>query len=889
MKEVFLKGLFKTQYGLSYTYFYTDEEIAKLLRPYVMEWFKSKYGTFTPPQRASIPLIKQNYNVLVSSPTGSGKTLAAFLGILDSLLEMGENNELEDKVYAIYISPLRALNNDMQRNLLEPLNELKQINPKLPDIRVGIRTSDTTSYEKQKMLRKPPHILITTPESFGISITSPKFSQKLADVKWVIVDEIHELANSKRGAYLSGMLEIFRALVTKKEFVRIGLSATVSPLEEVAQFLVGKNRECRIVDARFVKPIDIKVISPVKDLIHSSEQEVEDGIYKTILEEIKKHRTTLIFTNTRHATERVAYKLRKLAEKEKAFNADVIEAHHSSLSRNVRLEVEDKLKKGLLKVVVSSTSLELGIDIGYIDLVILLSSPKSVSRLLQRIGRAGHHIRNISKGRIIVVDRDDLVECTVLAKLARERKIDSINIPRNPLDVLSQLIVAASLISPIDKDELFNILRNSYNFSNLPENEYLFVLKYLNGESFGVELKNVYSKVRLKDNIIYPKKGSRMIFFMNSGTIPDEAMIEVFTESGKYVGNLEEEFVEILSPGDIFVLGGRTYEFIGSRGPRIIVKEAAGQRPTVPSWFSEMLPLAYESALEIGKFRRNIAELITKGAKKEEILEIIAKEYDISRSAALSIYTYIMEQYLFTNGIIPADNLILIEIYDEEDIRNFIFHALYGRRALDALSRAFAYMLSNDLKADVKISVTDNGFALSLKRDTSVENYDIKSLFTKVTPENVYEIVSKAVMRTEMLKRRFRHCAERSFMLLRKYKGKDTSLERRELNSEILLNAVKEIENFPVLKETIREILEDYMDIIRAREILRKVQEGEIKVSVFGPTNIPSPFSHSIIVKGHSDVVLAEDRRELMKKLHDKVIEFLRQKGINIDLSYTSI
>ncbi|TRM86962.1 ATP-dependent helicase, partial [Sulfolobus sp. A20-N-G8] len=344
---------------------------------------------------------------------------------------------------------------------------------------IGIRTSDTTSYEKQKMLRVPPHILITPPEAFAISITSPKFSQKLADVKWVIVDEIHELANNKRGAYLSGMLELFRTLITKKEFIRVGLSATVSPLEEVAQYLVGKNRECRIIDARFVKPVDIKVITPVRDLIHSSEQEVEEGIYKTLINEIKKHRTTLIFTNTRHAAERVSFKLRKIAEKEGVLDVNQIEAHHSSLSRNVRLEVEDKLKRGLLKVVVSSTSLELGIDIGYIDLVILLSSPKSVSRLLQRIGRAGHHIRNISKGRIVVVDRDDLVECTVLTKLAVDRKIDNINIPKKPLDVLSQLIVASSLISNIEKEELYNILRNSYNFQDLTNEEYESVIRYL--------------------------------------------------------------------------------------------------------------------------------------------------------------------------------------------------------------------------------------------------------------------------------------------------------------------------------------------------------------------------------------------------------------------------
>ncbi|TRM95505.1 ATP-dependent helicase, partial [Sulfolobus sp. B1] len=564
---------------------------------------------------------------------------------------------------------------------------------------------------------------------------------------------------------------------------------------------------------------------------------------------------------------------------------------HSSLSRNVRLEVEDKLKRGLLKVVVSSTSLELGIDIGYIDLVILLSSPKSVSRLLQRIGRAGHHIRNISKGRIVVVDRDDLVECTVLTKLAVDRKIDNINIPKKPLDVLSQLIVASSLISNIEKEELYNILRNSYNFQDLTNEEYESVIRYLNGELFGLELKNVYSKIRLKeDKLIYPKRGSRMIFFMNSGTIPDEAMIEVITDYGKYVGNLEEEFVEILSPGDIFVLGGRTYEFLSSKGSKVVVKDAAGQRPTVPSWFSEMLPLSYESALEIGKFRRTVAEMLSKGNNKEEIIEWISKEYSISKSASSTIYNYILEQYLFTNGIIPSDKLIMIEIYDDEEgIRNYIFHALFGRRALDALSRALAYALSEDLNIDVKISVTDNGFSLSVSKVSNLDSYNVLRLFDKVKSSNIYDILSKAIMRTEMLKRRFRHCAERSFMILRRYKGRETNLERRELNSEILLNSIKEFPDFPVLKETIREILEDHMDVIRAKEILKKIEGSEIRLVIFGPTTIPSPFSHSIIIKGHSDVVLAEDKRELMKKLHDKVIDFLRQKGVNIDLAYTSV
>ncbi|NON61971.1 ATP-dependent helicase [Acidianus sp. DSM 29099] len=871
---------------LKYATMQSDEEVYSLLRPYVASWFKEKYGGFTLPQRSAIPLIKENRNVLVSSPTGSGKTLAAFLGILDTLLELAENKKLEDKIYAIYISPLRALNNDMYKNLVEPLNEIKSKNKLDFDIRVGIRTSDTSPYQKQKMLKVPPHILITTPESFSISLVSPKFSQKLKDVKWIIVDEIHELAGSKRGSYLAGFLELFEEYIKKDKVTRIGLSATISPLEEIAKFLVGNDRDCNIVDARFLKRIDLRVISPVRDLVNATETEINGGIYKTMVNEIMKHRTTLVFTNTRHAAERVSYKLKKLVEAEKLFDADLIGAHHSSLSRDVRLEVEEKLKKGELKVVVSSTSLELGIDIGYIDLVLLLSSPKSVSRLLQRLGRAGHHIRSTSKGIILVVDRDDLVECTVLAKLAKERKIDRVYIPRNPLDVLSQLIVASSLMGETDKELLYNTLKKSYTFETLKEEDLKSVIDYLTGRH-ELDSKNVYAKVRENDGKIGVKKGARMIFYTNSGTIPEESLISVFTENNKYVGNLEEEFVEILSPGDIFVLGGSTYEFITSKGNKIIAKKAEGQKPTVPSWFSEVLPLAYDSALEVGKFREYITNMIRNNVNRSEAIEKISKDFCISKTAAFSIYEYILEEYLFTNGKVPNDKFILIEIYDDEEgRRNFIFHTLYGRRVVDSLSRALAYVLSKDLNSDIRISMTDNGFILTISER---RDYDIGNIFNKISPNEVYTILTEVIMRTEIIKRRFRHVAERSFMLLKRYKGRETNLDRRQINSEVLLSVVKEIPNFPILKETIREILEDHMDINNAIEVIRRVRNGEINVEVIGPNTVPSPFAYEIIAKEHSDIVLAEEKRELIKKLHNEVIEFLRKKGINIDLNYTEV
>ncbi|HIP85708.1 MAG TPA: ATP-dependent helicase, partial [Pyrodictium sp.] len=502
---------------------------------------------------------------------------------------------------------------------------------------------------------------------------------------------------------------------------RIGLSATIAPLEEVAKFLVGyrddgKPRPCVIVDARFAKPIDIKVLCPVDDLVHTPSEVVNESIYRLLAKLVQEHRTTLVFTNTRSATERVVYKLRKLLKEEGIADMDEVEAHHSSLSRDIRLAVEEKLKRGELKVVVSSTSLELGIDIGYIDLVVLLSSPKSVSRLLQRIGRAGHHIRQVSKGRIIVVDRDDLVECTVLAKAALDKKIDRVHIPMKPLDVLAQHVIGMALEQEWDVKEMYKLVKRSYNFYNLEWNEFISVINYLAGRYGELEEYNVYAKIRFDEEkgVIRRKRGIRYIYYLNAGVIPDEAKIHVFTEDGKYVGDLEEAFVQILQPGDIFVLGGRTYEFLRSYGSKVIVRKAEGARPTVPSWFSEMLPLAFDSALLVGEFRAKIAEMIRKNVARDKIIKWIGSNYNLDRKAAENIYTYILEQYLFTNGLVPSNKLILIEIFIDEDTTNYIFHALFGRRVNDALSRAYAYVLSKLANTNVRITVTDNGFMLTI-------------------------------------------------------------------------------------------------------------------------------------------------------------------------------
>ncbi|MEM4880276.1 MAG: ATP-dependent helicase, partial [Desulfurococcaceae archaeon] len=403
-------------------------------------------------------------------------------------------------------------------------------------------------------------------------------------------------------------------------------------------------------------------------------------------------------------------------------------------------------------------------------------------------------------------------------------------------------------------------------------------VKYLAGHLGDFyEHQKVYSKIWFdeEEGVFGKKKTTRMIYYLNIGVIPDESKVHVFTTSGKYVGDLEEGFVEYLVPGDLFILGGRVYEFVESRGLKAIVKPADGQRPTVPTWFSEMLPLSYDSAKEIGKFRRIVSEIIDR-LKREEVIEFLMNEYRLQRHAANAIYNYIMEQKLYTGNLVPSDKLILIEIFDEDDKRNIIVHSLFGRKANEALARIYAYIVGNKLGLNVKITVTDNGFMLTLPGHPQA---DYVELFKSIPVERAWDILVKVLRKTDLLKRRFRHVAVRSFMLLRRYRDTEKSLHRLQVNAEELLKAVEEIEGFPVLKETYREILMDYMHVDEAIEVLSAIKRGEIEVKAIGPLDAPTPFAHSIVVHGYSDVVLMEDMRKLLARLHDMVMSKLTKSA----------
>ena len=642
----------------------TEKELLNILNPLVKKWFFSKFSSFSLPQLFGVMEIHSRSNILVSAPTGATKTLTGFLSILNELVDSSQKGILQEKIYCVYVSPLKALNEDISVNLITPLKEMAEIYGSKLGIRVAVRTGDTSQAEKSKMLKKPPHILITTPESLAILLTAKKFADHLKAVEWCIVDEIHALAENKRGVHLSISLERLQKL--SQAMTRIGLSATISPLEEIAKFLVGLEngmfRQCKIVDVQFIKKLDLKVLSPVPNLIDTIHAELHHKMYELIDNLIRQHKTTLIFTNTRSATERVVHYLK---EKFPKMYDEAIGAHHGSLSKEHRHSIENRLREGKLKVVVSSTSLELGIDIGYIDLVILLGSPKSVARCLQRIGRSGHRLHETAKGRIIVLDRDDLVECAVLLKSALEKKIDNIHIPTNCLDVLAQQIFSIAIAERIHINDLFSLIKQSYCYKDLDRKDFMEIIDYLCGKYVTLEERNIYAKIwHDEDTGMIGRRGklSRVIFMTNVGTIPDETFVTVKVNE-QPIGRIDEAFLERLRPGDVFVLGGSTYEFRFARGMVAQVNATTNRPPTVPSWFSEMLPLSFDLGMEIGRLRRNLNDMLTKGRTKAEILKFIHEYLYVDEYAANSVYEYFYEQFHFSE--IPSDKRIVIEIYND--------------------------------------------------------------------------------------------------------------------------------------------------------------------------------------------------------------------------------
>ena len=840
-----------------------SEEVKEMLNPLVREWFFNKFKDFSLTQLYGVKNIYGRKNILISAPTGGTKTLTAFLGILNYLVELALKNELEEKIYAVYSSPLKALGNDIEFNLKMPLKEMKELADKkglkMQDIRVGLRTGDTTIAERVKMAKKAPHIMVTTPETLAIILTTSKFVEKMSALEFIIVDEIHAMT-SKRGVYLSLTLERLHD-ISKIEPVRIGLSATISPLEEIAKFLVGKDRDCLIADVKLNKKVEINLDYPGEDILEVGSQENQKKLYQILDGLIEKHKTTLIFTNTRAATERIVHYL-DLHFPEKY--AGLIGAHHSSMSKETRFGIEDKLRKGELKVVVSSTSLELGIDIGYIDMVVLLRSPKSVSRALQRLGRSGHKLHDNPKGEFIVLDRDDLVECSILMKEMIEKKIDKTEIPKNALDVLAQQIYGMAISRIRNAEEMLKCIRRSYCYETLSKDYFYSVVSYLAGD-YALEHRNVYAKIwyDAKTGQIGKKgKMARVIYMTNIGTIPGEGFINVEVGvgegRGQIVGKIDESFLERMKRGDIFVLGGKKYQFLFTRGMKAYVKGNISKNPTIPSWFSEMLPLSFDVAMEINRFRKLVKERI---GNKKECVDFIKKYTYCKEHIAEEIYEYFKEQNGFSE--IPDEKTIVIEKYKEDQKEFLVFHSLYGRRVNDALARAYAFAAARLKYRDIEMGIADNGFFIT------GQDLDEKKITEWVKSKDLKKILVEAIEKTEILKRRFRHCAARSLMILRSYKGREKSVGKQQVHSGFLFVAVKKIsDEFPILREARREVMEDLMDIKSAEQVLKWIEEGKVKFKV---KKLPfvSPFGLNLALEGRSDLIKMEDRASFLKRMQE--------------------
>ncbi len=866
------------------------QTILDRFHPLIKQWFLSRYARLSDAQRQALPPLQTGANVLVSAPTGAGKTLTAFLSVIDTLLVKGFDDELEDMIHCVYISPLKALANDIQRNLHEPLAELKDLaeaeGMPFPKIRVGVRSGDTSQYEKQKMVRKPPHILITTPETLSISIATTKFSQRFTDVRVVIVDEIHELCASKRGVQLNLAVEILAHLVGGTgPLQRIGLSATQAPIETLARFLAGRDRSgdwrpMEIVEITDEGRLELELITPAA-LDEVAYEASLNQLFPLLHSLVRDHSTTLIFTNTRSTTEKVLRRLQSEGIKS-------IAAHHGSLSKHHREDVEASLKDGEIRAVVTSTSLELGIDIGYIDLVCQIGNPKTVARMIQRIGRAGHSLHEESKGRMIVVDIGDLVEGTVTVASARAGLIDRIAIPDQPLDVLAQMVIAMSLIQFWTVDEALELIRSAYCYRDLSRSDLVAVLELLAGDA-KLEAINIYPKIWYDEESerFGIRRGTRMIYFQNTGTIPQSASYRVYlSERNIELGTLSGPFVERLTKRDVFILGGSTYRLQRIQGLNLYVEPAHGRKPTIPSWTGEQLHRSYDLSRTIGSFLRAATAQLAPDAhssdttNREALQRWLELEYGLDVEVASTIQHHLVGQYYALGDILPSDRVIAIEGYKDRRGRyHLIFHALFGRSVNEVLARVVADAIAKKMRWPIRFHTTDDGFALVLDRSYPLDDSEtIRALFE---PTRLHERVRADLEGSELYRQRFRHVATRALLILRRYRGHDISLKKQQYRAERLLELIRNQsrDQSPIRRETYREILEDTFDLPHAREILEGVVAGEIAVHSAGYRKQPSPFARQLLTLDPADILAIRDRAVLASEFDSETLARILSAG----------
>ena len=694
------------------------DSVLASLHPVTRRWFETRFKTPTEPQRHGWPAIADGRHTLLAAPTGSGKTLAAFLMSLDSLLRQSLAGTLADGVEVVYISPLKALGNDIHRNLEAPLAEITALAIAMGygplGIRTAVRSGDTPQKERQAMLRRPPHILVTTPESLYLLLTSSRARELLRGVRTVIVDEIHALVRDKRGSHLSFSLERLVDLCEHPP-VRIGLSATQKPIEEVARFLVGAAHvaedgtpDCHIVDGGHARELDLAIEVPPSELAAVCSHEQWEEIYERLTELIDQHRSTLIFVNTRRLTERIAHRLTE------RMGPEAVTSHHGSLSKELRLSAEQRLKDGTLRAIVATASLEMGIDIGFIDLVCQIGSPRSIAATLQRIGRSGHSLGATPKGRLFPLTRDELLECLALVRSIRRGELDRIIMPKLPLDILAQQIVAATAADDWDEEKLYALCRRSWSFRDLTREDFDLVVKML---AEGISAKLPRGKHLHRDGInhkLRARRGARLAAVTSGGAIPDTAEYRVVTEDDRtFVGKLDEDFAIESNAGDIFLLGNTSWRVRWIRGGEVVVSDAAGAPPTVPFWFGEGPGRTVELSEAVSQMREDIAESV-RGATSNVVPEFLKEECGAPGWAAQQAADYVGAQVAAV-GLAPTTKKIIFErFFDESGGMQLVIHSPLGARINRAWGLALRKRFCRSFDFELQAAADDNGVLLSI-------------------------------------------------------------------------------------------------------------------------------------------------------------------------------
>ncbi len=841
-------------------------------------WFKNTFEQVSLVQQQAWPSIKENQNTLIAAPTGSGKTLAAFLAAIDNLIKSGMQGNLPNTTQILYVSPLKALSNDIEKNLQHPLNGIRDVllESGQDDINItaAVRTGDTPASERAKMIRKPPHILVTTPESLYLLLSSNSGRNLLSDVRTVIIDEIHSLASNKRGAHLTLSLQRLNALCVRFHGAiptRIGISATQKPIELMAQYLVGQHQNCNIIDVGFKRQRDLAISLTSSPLDAIMSNEVWDEIYDHLEKYTEHHRTCLVFVNTRRLAERAAHHLSE------RIGEEFVTAHHGSLSREHRLNAEKRLKNGELRILFATASLELGIDIGDIDLVIQLGSPRSIATFLQRVGRSGHSLNAIPKGRLFPLSRDDLVECTALLDAIKRDELDLIIIPSQPLDVLAQQIVAEVANMEWSEQNLFELFKSAFPYRALTSETFCQVVKMLaDGYSTRRGRRSAYLHRDVVNGMLRPRRSARLVALTNAGAIPDHFDYSVILQPcGSLIGNLNEDFAFESIPGDIFQLGNTSYRMLKIEQGKVYVEDAHGLPPNIPFWFGEVPGRTDELSFAVSRLRQFISDNLKKGDEytKQQLINV----YDLNESAAQQLSDYMSVAFTAFSNFLPTQKQIIFErFFDETGDMHLVIHAPFGSRINRAWGLSLRKRFCRKFNFELQAAATDDNIVLSLG---PTHSFPLAEVQNYLHSNSVKDILIQALLDAPMFATQWRWSCNISLAVPRNRNGKRIPAQFQRNNAEDLIAVIfpdqiaclenitgqREVPQHPLVDQTIHDCLHQWMDINGLITILADMQQEKINIICCDLTS-PSPLANEIInarTYAFLDDAPAEERRTL--------------------------